>query len=112
MTTEQLEQWEAIRRNRKTRRIKLAHVVSYDSTHRDSSLVRELEMLVDSATDQLPGFTIQFFQDARVYNLVEAVIYLENTLYSKGFYAEKVGAVRDLREKIGQIIGKFDLNAI
>lgn len=104
-----LKRWELIRANKKTRRIILAHAVAHDQEHRNSSLVRGLEMAVDAATDFAPGYTAQFFVDSRIYNLVEAVIYLENMLYTRQRYAAKLGDLNQVRAKVAEILEKFSL---
>lgn len=50
------------------------HIEQYDAEH-NKSLLRELEMLIDSICyDQ--GMVIQFFRDLKLYGIREAMAYL------------------------------------
>jgi hypothetical protein len=60
------------------KRIKLQHLLVYDN-RKGTSLVREVEMLVDAATNH-DAYGVQFWRDVQLYSFHEAMMYLERFL--------------------------------
>lgn len=53
------------------------HDLQKHDTEKDDSVVRKLEMSVDSVVKDI-GYSIQFWQDVKIYGVDEAILYLEN----------------------------------
>ena len=60
-------------------RILQHHIHQHDLSH-GSSLLRKLEMSLDSETNNQLSLTLQFFRDLKLYGLREAIVYLEGYL--------------------------------
>jgi hypothetical protein len=58
------------------KRLFLKALQDYDASH-GTHFVREMEMTVESGLKDT-GYSMQFWQDVRVYGLKEAVLYLKN----------------------------------
>lgn len=87
------------------KRITLKDVESWDLKHKTSH-VRELEMAVDACN--VGSFSLQFFNDCRLYSLKEACSYLCNYMDGEGRsieYGKVVGLCTALQEKITAKLG-------
>ncbi len=61
------------------KRVSLNQLRKHDSDH-DDSIMRELEMLVEGNLI-ITGYSIQFWQDVRLYGVDEAILYIRNGPY-------------------------------
>lgn len=61
---------------RNGRNVRLVHLREHDLAHH-ASLVRELEMVADSAITAT-GYAVQFWTDVRIYGIDEAIMIVED----------------------------------
>jgi hypothetical protein len=99
------------------KRLLLAHLVGYDQNHRSSAMVRELEMQVDSITCHLhhQPYSLQFFNDCRLYGIDEAYLYLWRFAHKNEGETLAPILMQDfqkLKDMIERIKGKFDVSRI
>jgi hypothetical protein len=87
------------------KRIYLRDLEKFDREN-DECSVRSLEMTVDAATRRMPGYTIQFWTDVRVYGLDEAILFLERTTQADPEELQiLVKEVEDLKSRMFGVAG-------
>ena len=62
------------------KRYYLHDLEKYDAEN-DASIIRELEMSVDSVIRDI-DYSVQFWKDVRLYGVEEAILYLENNYHN------------------------------
>lgn len=92
---------------RPKRPVNMRMLETFDAKN-DTSLVRELEMAVDSITCSIDAaYGMQFWRDVALYNVREAYLYLSNFVDSKapGRFHQELSTVRGKIEEIHSRVG-------